>query len=473
MKLFLFLFLVPFSVYATCQSAYQDKRLDRSALKAAYERGERDFCKANLRGEDLSNMNLSKVNLSGAKLNKVNLTGSDLSQANLKDVNLSRSTLHKTFFLSAHLENALLQGADIQGAIFDEAKLKGARLARVKAANASFARAKLDGASLLLMQGANINFLAATLVEADLTGCQCPQANLSQVKANNADFTEARIAQSSFEGADLTEAVFTQADLTGVDLTDATLDFANFQFANFEDVIYMPSLMGHPELGTFSTVKQFDKVRFYDAERGLPAMTSLQIALKKAGIRSMERLVTSMVKEQQMNQAFERGGLSTIEGVFNYVLFYVPTRFGLEPGRALWMYLVLTMVLTPLYYFSLGSRSPYAGIVINWTSRRDSSHHYEAAYQHFIKLHEADPIIERLIKRYRMICTAIYFSFISSLSIGWQDFNLANWITKTQTRNYHLKPRGWVRSLAGCQAIVSAYLIVIWALTYFGRPFEW
>jgi len=51
--------------------------------------------------------------------------------------------------------------------------------------------------------------------------------------------------------------------------------------------------------------------------------------------------------------------------------------------------------------------------------------------------------------------------------------NVSSWILHLQKRDYQLKGFGWVRVLAGSQSLISAYLIVLWALTYFGRPFEW
>lgn len=31
---------------------------------------------------------------------------------------------------------------------------------------------------------------------------------------------------------------------------------------------------------------------------------------------------------------------------------------------------------------------------------------------------------------------------------------------------------GWARTVSGIQSLLSVYLLAIWALTYFGRPFE-
>jgi hypothetical protein len=41
-----------------------------------------------------------------------------------------------------------------------------------------------------------------------------------------------------------------------------------------------------------------------------------------------------------------------------------------------------------------------------------------------------------------------------------------------QPREYTLRATGWVRTVSGIQSLLSVYLLALWVLTYFGRPFE-
>jgi hypothetical protein len=50
--------------------------------------------------------------------------------------------------------------------------------------------------------------------------------------------------------------------------------------------------------------------------------------------------------------------------------------------------------------------------------------------------------------------------------------NVGNWIARLQTREYTLQAIGWVRVMAGIQSLLGVYLLAMWALTYFGRPFQ-
>ncbi|HKU26876.1 MAG TPA: hypothetical protein VJQ54_15490 [Candidatus Sulfotelmatobacter sp.] len=63
--------------------------------------------------------------------------------------------------------------------------------------------------------------------------------------------------------------------------------------------------------------------------------------------------------------------------------------------------------------------------------------------------------------------TAAYFSLISAVYIGFEDFTPGDWIRRLQTRDYSLEA---VRVVAGAQALLSAYLLAMWVLTQFGQP---
>jgi len=72
----------------------------------------------------------------------------------------------------------------------------------------------------------------------------------------------------------------------------------------------------------------------------------------------------------------------------------------------------------------------------------------------------------------KAIRRGLQFSLLSAFRIGFRELNVGNWISRLQSRDYTLYATGWVRSVAGTQALISVYLLAMWALTYFGRPFD-
>lgn len=56
--------------------------------------------------------------------------------------------------------------------------------------------------------------------------------------------------------------------------------------------------------------------------------------------------------------------------------------------------------------------------------------------------------------------------------MGWKELNVGTWMTRLQPREYTIRATGWVRTVSGIQSLMSVYLLALWVLTYFGRPFE-
>ncbi len=67
---------------------------------------------------------------------------------------------------------------------------------------------------------------------------------------------------------------------------------------------------------------------------------------------------------------------------------------------------------------------------------------------------------------------AAYFSLLSAFNLGFREINVGNWIARIQPREFGLRASGWVRFVSGAQSLLSFYLLALWVLTYFGRPFE-
>jgi hypothetical protein len=79
---------------------------------------------------------------------------------------------------------------------------------------------------------------------------------------------------------------------------------------------------------------------------------------------------------------------------------------------------------------------------------------------------------KRLVGEARMLRTGLYFSLLSAFHVGWREYNVGTWIARVQSREYTLCATGWVRTVSGIQSLLSVYLLALWVLTYFGRPFE-
>lgn len=160
--------------------------LDRDALLALYNGGERDFRGTILEGIDLKGEDLSEADFSGATLEKADFSGAELKGAK---------------FVGAFLKRANFEAADLS-----EADLRGAYLERAKLTKAILSGADLRGADLR-----QARFIQATLSGADLRGTYVVNSNFKSADLRGADLRLADIGNSRLEEVDLRGA-----DLRGV-----------------------------------------------------------------------------------------------------------------------------------------------------------------------------------------------------------------------------------------------------------------
>jgi uncharacterized protein YjbI with pentapeptide repeats len=432
-----------------------------------------NLTRANLIGAVLIGFNLNKADLSSAKLNGVNL-----SRAKLNGANLSRAELNGAILIEAKLnvigdQKASLRGAKLNRAILLDAELNGADLLGAELNRANLSRAELNGADLL---GAELN--GTNLFKAELNG-----ANLSSAKLNGADLSSAKL-----NGADLFNAELNGAKLDKVILADVRLDYTNLTNAT-----YAPA--SPPPNSNVAGIQGLKTVTFSEGnETGLVQLREL---LQKAGLRDLEREATYAIEHGRTEHLFDswntesgseaefdlfqaiKGVLQhfgdVAEGIFRLIAFEATTGYGLYPSMALGWIAIIGAGLILVYFWPI-HHEPYPakssnGIYRIWSTDRietssDEIHGYEVEIK-------SKPKIECLHGGFWFALRyAAYFSLLSAFHFGWRDLNVGTWISRMQFREYALRATGWVRFVSGLQSLLSVYLLAIWALTYFGRPFQ-
>jgi Pentapeptide repeats (8 copies) len=308
---------------------------------------------------------------------------------------------------------ANLCGADLKGA-----DLKGANLSGADLSGAHLRSAYLGGASLSVARGEH-------LMGADLSG-----ANLG--------------------GAHLGGAQVSKAKLAGVDLTGAT-----YAPVSEPPDPYVAGIKGLATLNAAS-----------GEEIGLIQLRKL---LKDAGLSDSEREATFSIQRNITRDQLSRDSprSAQIEGSLRTVGLEWTTAYGLHPERALRWILLLGAVLTPVYMFAMLRPTAASGVMRVFPADRLEGTAGDPADEEKRK--------KQLVHAQRWrdaVPTAAYFSLISAVNIDFEQFTPGDWIRRLQTREYSLGAVGWVRVVAGAQALLSVYLLAMWALTQFGQPFE-
>ena len=358
------------------------------------------------------------------------------------------------------------------------------------AARAIFCNAVLRGVDF---SNSNLNY--ANFEGADLSHGTflIERTNFSNAKLRCVNFRAANLAFATFKNADLFGAVFDYSDLSWTtlkyaNLWNSSLREARLTHANLQNAKYLP--VSQPSKNYLSGIIGLDRLELSTTSGKVDptAATQLRELFREVGLRQSEREVTFsiehgpafailnscpptswVVDDPKGVRQLPCSPWSSLDAVVRFLFFEVTTKWGLSPGRALLILGFLIVMMTPIYAFAIlaarGSRA-HTGIFRIWSEKRIISEEgkFSVATEEKVERIEASIGLA--------LVWGLYFSASSAFYLGWRDVNVGTWIARMQFREYTLRALGWVRLLSGVQSIISIYLVVIWALTYFGRPFQ-
>jgi hypothetical protein len=186
-------------------------------------------------------------------------------------------------------------------------------------------------------------------------------------------------------------------------------------------------------------------------------------------LRDLERQATYSIERARTSE--RRGLPSVFAAVFRRVAFDWTTAYGLHPFRALFLIIAIWLLCVPVYCWSI-LRDP--------GQSQQSTGIYQVRPANRISGPAAAPTLAEKSVVLRVGPTnfrnafpmAAYFSLLSAVNIGFQQFTPGDWIRRLQPHEYELKAEGWVGVTAGAQALLSVFLLAMWVLTQFGRPFQ-
>jgi hypothetical protein len=347
-------------------------------------------------------------------------------------------------FVMRNLSFAQLMGANLEGANLDRAHLSSANL---------------EGANLIHanLGGANLSF--AQLIAADLSGPNLGVANLS-----GANLDVANLSGASLFAANLNSADLANSDLRGANLGQAQVSKAKLDHVDLTDSVYAPA--SEPPAPYVAGIKGLAATK---AARGEEiGLVQLRKLLRDAGLSDSAREATCSIQRNiTRDQLRQFPYPACVMGVLRVIGFDCTTAYGLHPEWALGWIVLLGAALTPAYMRAILRPTAESGIVQVFPAGRLDGTAGDPAEEQKPKKQLAQE------KGWRgALRAATYFSLLSAVNIGFEQFTPGDWIRRLQKREYSLEAVGWVRVVAGTQALISVYLLAMWVLTQFGQPFE-
>jgi hypothetical protein len=359
--------------------------------------------------------------------------------------------------------------ANLCNANLSYAKLNDANLSYAKLTNANLTRAQLNNANLIGVELDNADLTFAELNNAKLIGAKLNNANLRFAKLNNADLSLAKLNTADLRNANLNNAKLIGAELKNAELRETSLAGAVLAYAILSEAHFAP-VLPQPLNPYVAGIQGLQAAKFpIGREDGLVQLREL---LQKSGFRDLEREATFAIESGKTKYAiadwYENPG-GAAEGVFRKVAFDFTTRYGLDPARALFAIVVVWALLIPVYAWAIW-RQP--------RRMKSAGGIYRLLPKDRIEMHDSKPSLDNPARVERLHAHGLatlgwsaYFSLLSAFQIGFREFSVGTWLTRTQPRNFALEATGWVRTLSGLQSLLSVYLLAMWLLTYFGRPF--
>ncbi len=311
-------------------------------------------------------------------------------------------------------------------------------------------RANLSDASL---SGANLS--KANLSEANLCGAHLSNANLSEANLSGADLSDANMQEVKLKGADLHMSTMRGAIFTWTELCMAKLDNSKLK----DDLVWGVSLISVEGKRISKQLKDLARFMYESGQQSI--LVLFRSSFKETGQRNLEREAT---------YAIEYGRTYNTPWYVKWVkiiLFEWTCGYGLDYLRPLAILLGLIVVFSIPYIVSLES-SGNTGIWIVWSKERLREKKAEEGKDK----DKDEPKLIKELRGPRVLGYAFYFSLLTAFHIGWRDLNVGSWIARMQPNEYVLKSNGWVRFVSGVQSLISIYLLALWVLTQFGRPFD-
>ena len=312
------------------------------------------------------------------------------------------------------------------------AQLQNSRLSAISIdVEANFSEADFEQAILKDINIKNLNAVGASMVGAELINATIDNSDFSSSK-----FYQAKLNNTIIKNSSLIESVFIDTEFIDVSFEGSKLDRA----------IYNPKIYENINL---SKASGLSSLNFSDAS----PVRYLEKRAKEIGLIREDRALSAALRKYYISD------LPIYEKVFEYFLFDFFTDSGENPFKPFFILIVSILPFSLIYIKALSCKTE-DGIFKVWLKER---------IRKDLGINNPEKV---KFKKITDIKTAFYFSFLSAFSIGWKELNVRYWIELIQCREYSLRATGWVRTVSGIQSLFSVYLLAMWALTYFGRPFE-
>lgn len=371
------------------------------------------YCNIDANGVDLSLIKASEISFQNSIFRNMILDGKGIS-----NINISKSILKDSSFIGSRMSLFYVADSKLENIDFSKSNIR------------------------------NSEFINTTMrVEKNARGSLMVGAGIA---SGNIVFDDAYILDSKFDNSELMDVSVQNTRMSNIDLRNA---------------VYQPS--GVPVVS--GVIAGVETIRFSQESFDPSAVAILREEFRKRGMRELEREATFSIERGQTDFLLnQRSMYLKLDGWFRRFFLEWPVSFGLRPGRALLLILFLSLIMVPVYLSQIAIRSVQrVSRIFLVVPERTIEPFVDGA-----RLRDKALVFPLEKRGVEAILWSMYLSILSTFNIGFREFNVGTWIGRIQPRQFSIECLGWVRVVSGMQSLASLILLALWALTYFGRPFQ-
>ncbi len=269
------------------------------------------------------------------------------------------------------------------------------------------------------------------------------------------DFRNSLVWNINFEGAalsesNLRESVFLRCNLSKAflnrsDLTDGMLTGTNIEGAQFSRTILRNTryeVDGIPKVNTMHDTVGLDTLCYLGSPKSL---VELRDAFSKAGMTEQARQVNYSLR------TWERIKTGGIFSYLEWLFLSLPSRYGQVPFRPISLIAMSIILFFFVYWYAVvrcDSMMVFSDAIPPETGKPEAC---------------AKPVVG--LKLADGLAYAIFLSLIFAFRIGWREINIGAWLERLQPNASEIRTRGWVRTVAGIQSLLSLYLLALCLLS--------
>ncbi len=315
-------------------------------------------------------------------------------------------------------------------------------------------RAQLCGADLRgldLRAGANPDRWSWSLAGSLLVGANLEGADLFLIDLRAARLDSATLRNVRLNGANLERADLSSADLRNARMVGTRVRGAAFGGADLAGAVFEPDPDGVTAIVGFRNANGIEHLRY---ESFPDALYALRRAMRDAGRDDIGKRLTRAIERSRTAKAWRDG--EHVRAAARFLFWGIATNYGLSPGRAL----IILLMLIPLFggvYFAAAWRSPPTLYRVVPPSPGEP-----AAPSVTIPVDGTGR---------QAVLVALRFSITSAFAVGYGKVDVGSWILRIQGTDETLRAYGWPRTVSGVQSLLSVMLLAAWLLTSFGSPF--